>query len=113
MAENLIHVKVINRDQMLFENDVKAVSSINDKGSFDVLPHHANFITLIKNVLVIHKVDGTNVEMKIQSGLLIVHENNLQVFLGIINMAALPTSAPNQPREQQNPHFPSLPKNST
>jgi len=38
-----IHVTVRNRTRVLFDGDVKAVTSKNDTGIFDILPEHSNF----------------------------------------------------------------------
>lgn len=46
---NDLTVKIITPNQTLFNELALSVSSINSKGKFDILPSHANFITLIQN----------------------------------------------------------------
>ena len=70
------------RTQVLFEGQVKALTSNNEKGVFDILPEHAQFISLIKDFVRLHKVDGTT-EIKISTGILKVHENRIDVYVGI------------------------------
>jgi len=41
-----------------FDGDVKAVTSKNDTGIFDILPEHSNFISLITSPLTIRTLDG-------------------------------------------------------
>ena len=40
-------VKILTPKETLFEGEAYAVSSTNSEGKFDILPEHANFITLI------------------------------------------------------------------
>jgi F0F1-type ATP synthase epsilon subunit len=72
------------REKVLFEGEVKAFSSSNERGTFDILYEHANFISLIRNSCVIRKVDGTTIEMKIEEGIVRAHENKVMVYLGIL-----------------------------
>ena len=60
-----------------------SISGVNDKGEFDILPYHANFISLIKNYIYLNK--GTEKEEKtlINKGVLRVKENKVDVFLEI------------------------------
>lgn len=42
-------VRVITPKELLFEGLGISVSSVNSLGKFDILPQHANFITLVEN----------------------------------------------------------------
>jgi hypothetical protein len=44
---------------------------------------HANFISIIKDELVVHQSKGKSQEMKIGSGIMKAVENKVLVFLGI------------------------------
>ena len=46
---DILQVKIISPKKMIFLGQAVAVSSTNSTGKFDILPQHANFITLIKN----------------------------------------------------------------
>jgi F0F1-type ATP synthase epsilon subunit len=54
---------------------------MNDNGVFDILPMHANFISLINSYILLNK--GTRDEKKyvINKGVLRVKENNVDGFL--------------------------------
>ena len=54
MAE-LLDLVIRNKQGVLYGDRVEGVSSKNDRGVFDVLPKHQNFISLIKESIVIHK----------------------------------------------------------
>lgn len=85
VVKNFIRVVVRNRENILFDEEIKAVSSYNEKGLFDVLPIHANFISIIKDALILHKSGGDKQEMKIAGGVLRVHENQVHIFLGLLS----------------------------
>lgn len=78
-----LQVIIKSPEETLYDNQAKAISSINDVGRFDVLPSHANFISLIKDLLIVYGADDKLWSIKIDSGVLQVHENKVNIFLGI------------------------------
>jgi F0F1-type ATP synthase epsilon subunit len=44
-----LHFRIVSPKKVLFEDDAASVSSKNSKGSFDILPGHANFLTIVEN----------------------------------------------------------------
>lgn len=52
MMDEFLEVKIMTPHQVLYEGRAFAVSSANSDGNFDILPEHANFITLIENQIV-------------------------------------------------------------
>lgn len=57
MAEPLLHVRIVSTTQLLLDSEALSVSSKNSAGPFDVLPEHANFITMIENTPIIVRFD--------------------------------------------------------
>lgn len=49
MTNPTLHVRIISPQQLLLDTECSSVSSKNLEGRFDILPQHANFITLIEN----------------------------------------------------------------
>ena len=82
MGEETLFVKIQSRDRTFFEGTVKALSSVNEKGNFDVLSQHENFISLVRDFLIIRQEGGEEREIKIEGGVLEVSRNRVQVFLG-------------------------------
>ena len=82
-SQPLILLKIQTREGFSFNDKVKAITSFNEKGIFDVLPRHENFISVIKDKIIIHTKDGKDKEMKIDNGVLKVYENEVHIFLGI------------------------------
>ena len=83
MDKNNINLTIRNKQGVLFKDKVKSVSSYNEKGLFDILPKHENFISLIKEKIVVHKNDNQKEEIKIDNGVMKVYENNVNIYIGI------------------------------
>lgn len=82
MKEHL-HIKVRDSDNVIYDEDIYALTSFNKEGKFDVLPLHANFISIIEKQIIIQTVNGEKKEININKGILKAYENNLEVYLGI------------------------------
>lgn len=78
-----LFVMVRSRDKTFFNDKVKAISSFNEKGPFDILPKHANFISIIKDSVVLHKETGEKEEIIIEGGVIRAFENHVNVFIGV------------------------------
>ncbi|MGI5826514.1 MAG: hypothetical protein ACOX50_03820 [Patescibacteria group bacterium] len=87
--QDSISVSILNSEGTVFDGEVKALSSINEMGPFDVLPLHSNFISIIKDKVVVYLKSGGSKEFKVDSGILKAAENKIQVFLGIETLADL------------------------
>lgn len=53
MADQLLHVRIISPQQLILETKATSVSSINAQGPFDILPEHANFLTVVEDTPII------------------------------------------------------------
>lgn len=84
-----IHLLVRNRTQLLFDDDVKSITSKNDTGIFDVLPEHANFISIISSPLIIGKLDGKKQEVKFDNGILKVKDNAVFCYIDLLSKKQL------------------------
>ncbi|OGM15210.1 hypothetical protein A2V56_04290 [Candidatus Woesebacteria bacterium RBG_19FT_COMBO_42_9] len=78
-----LYLKVRNRELLIFDGPVKSVTSFNDKGFFDVLPQHANFISLIRRLLAFRDTGDQKREIKFDSAIMRVYRENIDVYLGI------------------------------
>ena len=74
-------VVVRNREKVLYSGQAQAVTSINEKGTFDVLPRHENFITLIKDKVIIHPTLRENKEIQIENGIVRVYKDKVYVYV--------------------------------
>lgn len=78
-----IKLFIRDREKIIFEGDVANVSSSNKKGIFDILDHHANFIALIGEQLIVRNLDGSKKEYPIDSGIVKVVANDVKIYLGV------------------------------
>lgn len=86
MANQTYKVLVVNiksPEEIFFQGQADAISSINEVGDFDVLPLHENFISLIQKTLVIYQKGQKLKEMQIETGVIKVANNNVNIFLGL------------------------------
>jgi F0F1-type ATP synthase epsilon subunit len=74
---------VRNREQVLINEEVKSLTSYNDKGIFDVLPEHTNFISLIHRFLAVRRLNGETLQIKLENGIMRVYKEKIDVFLGL------------------------------
>ena len=58
---------------------------MNDQGPFDVLSLHANFISIIKKSVSLRYRGKIVEEMPVETGVMIVKENSVEVYLGILH----------------------------
>jgi len=83
-ADEKIHLVLRNRNQILFNDYVKAVTSKNDTGVFDILPEHSNFISLISTPLTIHLVGGGKKEIPFTNGIIKVKDNAIFCYIDLL-----------------------------
>ena len=83
-VELVLRVAVRDRAGVLFDGVAEALSSYNTKGPFDVLPLHTNFISLISRSVTLHLGERLKKEIPVASGVLVVRENNVEVYLGVL-----------------------------
>ena len=75
------NVKIMNREQVLYEGSADSMTSVDDTGEFDVLAQHANFIALIRDKLIIREATGPTQEFSLKYGILQIHDKDIKIFL--------------------------------
>lgn len=81
MSKETINVTIKSRSKVFYEGNATSVTSLNDKGKFDVLPQHANFISLIKDYIIVMKENGEEEKIDIKTGVLKNLNNDVDIFL--------------------------------
>lgn len=81
--EMVLQLKVLDGEKIIFQGEVSSISSINEKGEFDVLERHANFITLIQDKLVVRPVGKDEVNVPLKQGIMKVNEDKVTIFVGM------------------------------
>ncbi len=82
-SPNSLLVYVRDPEHIFFQDEALSLSSINDKGPFDVLPQHENFISIIKDKVVIQMKTGEKRELPLKKGVLKTLHNKVWIFLGL------------------------------
>lgn len=81
MSQLLLDVEIKNRDKVFYDGQAVSVSSINAKGVFDILPQHANFISLVRDFIEVRMADGKSERFRIDKGVLKVEKNLVEFYL--------------------------------
>lgn len=86
---NDFFLSIRNSEARLFRGPIKSLTSNNDTGRFDILPMHANFVSLIKDFLLIRELSGKETKFDIGVGLLRFFHNKADVYIGIESSQSL------------------------
>ena len=82
--EEKFNLKIVGREGVLYNQNILSVSSYNEKGKFDILGFHSNFISLVNKALIIKESkDIAAKEIKFDSALLRTKEGKVEVYIGI------------------------------
>lgn len=80
---NKFYLKITNPDGLVFGGDALMFSSTNEKGNFDILPNHTNFISTINKHLKITMLDKKTKDIDFDTGVVRVENNIVDVYLGV------------------------------
>jgi len=74
-------VTIRNRNGTQFSGEAFAITAKNNAGVFDILPQHANFISLIEGNISLQKQDGETLTFQSKKGILRVKQNNVTILI--------------------------------
>ncbi len=91
MDQKSINTKELNVDILWhsytrdpdFHGRAYSVTAENNLGPFDILPQHANLISLIQKKIIVKTKEGKEVNYQFRNGVMEVSGNVVKVFLGI------------------------------
>ena len=83
MAEKTFKVKIRDTENIVFEGEVERISSYNEVGPFDIYPMHANFISIVRQELVLYNNNKKVKELKFEQAVMKVKQDSANIFLGI------------------------------
>ena len=78
-----LNLHVRSRSASIFQGKVASVSSVNQTGEFDILPMHANFITLIKDYVTLDKGLKSEKKIPVKNAVMSVIDGNVEVYVEI------------------------------
>lgn len=81
--DNQLTLTVIirNRSGVLYSDQAFSITAKNSSGIFDVLPQHANFISLIEGNIALQKEDGEKLTFQAKKGILRVKQNDVSILI--------------------------------
>ena len=80
----VLQVKIVSPKGTLFYDSALSVSSTNTAGKFDILPWHANFITIVNNVpIIIRKVNKEEANFKFPLAIIYVTQDKVNIYTDI------------------------------
>jgi|Napbiome12C3dose_1001474.scaffolds.fasta_scaffold00073_23 F0F1-type ATP synthase epsilon subunit len=81
MPKPTFHLRIISPQQLLLDTEVESLSSKNLQGPFDILPQHANFITLIENTPIVVRVPGQKPQtFSFPLAIIMATENKVNIY---------------------------------
>lgn len=81
MANPTLHIRILSPQQLLLDIDAFSVSSKNIQGSFDILPQHANFLTVVEKVPIVVRVpDKKPLTFKFDIAIIFASENKVNIY---------------------------------
>lgn len=84
------HLRIIAPKSTIFEDDILALSSKNTQGPFDILGHHANFVTFIEGApIVVTKTDKTKETFTFSNAILYCTNDNVTIYTELQTMTNL------------------------
>jgi F0F1-type ATP synthase epsilon subunit len=79
-----LHVHVSRATATVWEGDAVSISSKNATGEFDILPMHANFISVVENnPFVIRMSNGTEEKFTFKKAVIFVRGNTVRIFANL------------------------------
>jgi F0F1-type ATP synthase epsilon subunit len=82
-SKKLLSVSIKSKNKILYEGSVLTLTSKNERGVFDILLLHTNFITLISDYVIIDKGLPSEKRFDFEKGVLYVLSNVVDIYVGI------------------------------
>lgn len=81
MNNQRLTIRIFTPKALIFEGQAISVSSTNSEGRFDILPEHANFITLVENKPIdIQREKEVFQSFKFTQAVIYSYKNDVSIF---------------------------------
>ena len=81
MKADELKVKIMTPGEVLYNGPALAVSSANSQGKFDIIPQHANYITIVENQPVtLTKLDHTKQSFNFSQAIIYHYNNQITIY---------------------------------
>lgn len=83
IEEEKIFVKISSPYETYFEGEALAVSAVNETGPLDILPNHANLLSILIPGNVLVHLEDRKVIVPLKRGIMKVSTNKVQIFADV------------------------------
>lgn len=80
---SLLSVSIHSPEKVVWEGKAQSVSSVNSQGPFDILPFHANFISIIENKPIKIKTPEKTLEFTFPNAVIYTRTNIVSIYSNI------------------------------
>ncbi len=81
MPNLILHVRIMSPQELIHNADAESVSSKNLSGAFDILPQHANFITIVEKVPIYIRIKGQKaLKFDFPMAVIMTTENKVDIY---------------------------------
>jgi len=72
-----------SRTKNFFRGTISSLTAYNDKGELDILPMHTNFVSIVKNYVIVNKGLPNEQKFDYDSGVLSVQDGKIDLYVGV------------------------------
>lgn len=83
MTDTVLSVVIRKKNGVVFSGEAKSITSYNERGTFDILPMHTNFVSVIRDRLEVAKVTNEKIKIPVERGVMRVKENHVEIYLEV------------------------------
>ncbi len=82
---DVFSLTIYDQSGILFDQEVVALSAVNEAGPFSILPGHSNFISIINgslsdNLLQVHLAENTIQDFILELGVIRCYQNKVEIY---------------------------------
>ncbi|MCL4390133.1 MAG: hypothetical protein M1484_04315 [Patescibacteria group bacterium] len=78
----MLKVRIISPKEEFFSGEAASVSSVNSVGSFDILPEHAKFVTIVeKKPIILRLPDHQEQTFNFDLAIIRVHDDQVDIYV--------------------------------
>ena len=81
--KNILSVRIISLGEVIWEGQAVSISAVNTTGPFDILPQHANFISILIDNPITLKTETETKKFKFSRSLLYAKDNSIKIYAEI------------------------------
>lgn len=78
--QDQLTVKVSTPKEIIWEGEAQSVSSENSQGVFDILPFHANFVTLIQNKAIVVRTNVREKQFSFTNAVIHTEDSKVRIY---------------------------------